>query len=459
MRSARVLVTTALAALLVPAVGGARARTAAADLESAKKLFLENVKKPDWKSRRTAYGALSDHDGTVAAKTILDSVQGEENVVVVATAVEALRRFASIGARTVLLDALRKGRPTERLHAAYALAYNLAPEVDAALIEVAAGTGPAAGQAVLSLGTPRRGAGAFPALVRALASDAAPVRTAAARALGNLEAKEAVKPLVERLKVEKGRPRAAVVAALEAITKKRLGDSPKKWAAVAAGEDEAAVEEKPALPPTFFGIPVVGERVVFVLDRSLLMADPHPLQGPEHRERLEALCTPPDGDRIPYRRLKSKLQLASAHLLHAVEGLPSGSKFEVILMSAEVAGVFEKKWVSPGTAARKTLSDALSALEVNDGINLHDALQAALDLGGVADDKAWRAGPDEVFLVTNNMPTAGEVADADLVALGIGVKARLRNVVVNVVGIGNHPFHMAKALAQRTGGSYFDLSK
>jgi hypothetical protein len=128
-------------------------------------------------------------------------------------------------------------------------------------------------------------------------------------------------------------------------------------------------------------------------------------------------------------------------------------------MAAEVTGVFEKKFVGVGTATRKTLSEALAALEVDDGINLHDALNEALDLGGAADDKAWRHGPDEVFLVTNNLPTAGEVPDADLVALGIGVKARLRGVTVNVVGIGNHPFHMAKALAQRTGGSYLDLSK
>jgi hypothetical protein len=459
MRPARALTATALASFLALAAGWPPVPPAAADLESAKKHFLDNVKKPDWKSRRSAYGALSDHDGTVAARTILDSVLEEKNVVVVATAVEALRRFASLGARAVLLDALKKGKATERLYAAYALAYNLAPEVDAALIEAAAGSGPPAGQAVLSLATPRRGAGAFPALLKALASDVAPIRTAAARALGALEAKEAVKPLVERLKVEKGAPRAAVVAALEAITKKRLGDAPKKWAAVAAGEDEAAVDEKPALPPTFFGIPVVGERVVFVLDRSLLMADPHPLQGPENRDRLEALCSPPDGERIPYRRLKSKLQLASAHLTHAVDGLPSGSRFEVLLMAADVKGVFEKKWVGVGSAAKKTLSETLATLEVDDGINLHDALVEALDLGGAADDKAWKQGPDEVFLVTNNMPTAGEVPDADLVALGIGVKARLRGVTVHVVGIGNHPFHMAKALAQRTGGAYLDLSK
>src|SRR5688572_24948523 len=96
---ARALVATASASLLVLAAGGPSARTASADLESAKRLFLDNVKKPEWKARRTAYGALSDHDGTVAARTILDAVVEERNAVVVATALEALRGFASLGAR------------------------------------------------------------------------------------------------------------------------------------------------------------------------------------------------------------------------------------------------------------------------------------------------------------------------------------------------------------------------
>lgn len=456
MRRPTPLVAVSLLPLLLLALP---ARPARADFETAKQLFLEKVKSPEWKSRRTAYGALSDHDGEASARLILDHLAGEPNAVVLATGADALARFRSMGARKVLLEGLSKGKPAERLLSAYGLKDDRSPEVDAALVAALAGPGPTAAQAALSLSTKGRGSTVVPALVKALAADAWQVRVAAARSLSDLGAQEAVAPLVLRLKTERGRAREEVVRALQAITGKKIGDAPKTWEAIAAGQDPSTVTEKPALPPTFFGIPVTGERVVFVLDKSLLMADPHPFQGDENRERLEALCSPPDGDRIPWRRIKSKLQLAVAHLIHAVNGMPAGSKVEVVTFCKEVKGVFEGKWTSVSTAARKTLSEALAAIEVDDGIDLWTALTMALDLGGTTDEKAWKQGPEQVFLVTNNVPTAGDVQDGDLLGNGIGLKARLRMVPIHAVGIGNHPFGLAEAITKRSGGTYVNLTK
>jgi len=447
-----------LALVVWTLLGVVGTRSAQADFEASKKYFQEHVHAADWKDRRGAYAVLLDFDGAPAATLMLQALAVETHPAVVAGGVDALSRLRSAGARQAIVTSLQKGKPTERLLAAGALVGIPGGDVDAALLAVL-GTGPAplAAQAALALGQPGRAAASAP-LVLALSSEAWQVRVGAARALGALRDRAATKSLVERLKTEKGRARAEDVAALEAITGQPLGDSPGRWAAVAAGTDPAAVDEKPALAPTFFGVPVTGERVVFVIDRSLKMKDPHPFVGPEQRDRLEALCSPKDGERIPWRTLKTKLQLTSAQLRHAVDGLPSGAKFEVVLFAADVEGVFGKKWASAGAAARKTLDEALAKLEVDDGINLYEALLAALDVGGADAAAAWKAGPDQVFLVTNNMATASDVKDPDAITAAIALRARLRMVSVSTIGIGNHPFTLAEGIAKKTGGRYVNLT-
>ncbi len=434
-------------------------RPASADYDAAKKHFQDGLAQTDWKARRAGYQALLDYDGGPAALAILGALGAETNAAVEAAAVDGLARMRSKEATAALLASLGKGKAKERLLAAVALGKHVTPEVDAALIAVLAGKDAIlAAQAALSLGTPGR-AGAGPALLAALAHEAPQVRIAAMRALAAIAEKAAGAAIVARLATETGRVRGEAIRALETLAAKKMGDAPKKWAAWAKGEDPDAVDEKPALPPSFFGAPVTGVRVAFCLDRSLLMKDAHPWTGQEGRDRLEALCSPPDGDRIPWRQLKTKLQVTVAQLLHAVDGLPAGAKVEVITFAKEVGGVFDRKLVPANGANKKTLAAKLTTLEVDDGINLYDALTTALDLGGPTDEKAWKAGPDEIFLVTNNGPTAGVVADVDAVAPAIALRARLRLVPITVVGIGNHPFTLAETLAKRTGGVYLNLSK
>jgi hypothetical protein len=264
---------------------------------------------------------------------------------------------------------------------------------------------------------------------------------------------------VARLALEKGRVRGDVIAALEAITRQPLGDAPAAWAAVAEGKDPAATGAKPTYPPSFFGLPVTAERVVFVLDRSLMMSDPHAFGEEGKRERLEALCTPKDGDRIPWRQLKSRLQLAQAQIRHVVEGLPASARVEVVFFAEDVQAVFGKKLVPPNAASRKVLDDAFAKMQTDDGINLYDALLTALDLGGPTDEKALKTGPEQVFLVLNNVPTKGDVTDPDALEKGVAFRARTRGVPISVVDLGANKQLLAEGLAKSTGGAYLDLTR
>lgn len=447
------------ACLLGASLLGVSAPVARADLDSARKFFADNVKAPEWKARRSAYGAFQDHDGGPAAAAILAAAGAETHPVVLAAAVDTLARFRSEAARQALVASFKGAKGTERVVAAQALRGVRGADVDAALTDAVVNAPPTiAALAAAALATPGR-SGAAPALLAALAEDAPHVRAAAARALGALGDRAAVAPLVARLALEKGRVRGEVVAALEAITRQGLGDSPAAWAAVVAGTDPKLVEAKPTHPPSFFGLPVTGERVVFVLDRSLQMSDAHALAEEGKRERLQALCTPKDGERIPWRQLKSRMQLAQAHVRHAVDGLPAASRFEVVVFAEDVQGVFGKKFVPPSTASKKALDDAFAKLQTDDGINVWDALLTALDLGGPTDDKALKAGPDQVFLVLNNVPTKGDVTDPDAVEKGVAFRARARGVAISVVDMGANRQLLAEGIAKSTGGAYLDLTK
>jgi HEAT repeat protein len=445
----------ALALLVASAVGGTP-RPASADWADAKRQFLAAHQDPDWHARRTAYLALVDHDSGEAVSAMLERLAAETNPAVVAAGLDTLGKFKSDGARKAAIEAVRKGKASERVHAVVALSAHRGNDVDAALAEAAAGANAqAAAQAALALGTPGR-SGASAALLPLLAHKDWQVRTAAARSLAAHGDRAALKPLADRLASEAGTARGAMIEALETISKEKLGDAPLQWKALAAGQPVADVKETATLPPTAFGVPITGQRVVFVFDRSLMMDDPHPFD----RKRLEALCSPPDGEKISWFRLATKLQFAAAHLKHAIDGLPAGARFGLVHYCKEVDALFEKKIVPANAGNRKAAAEAIDALKADDGIDIYDALTMALDLGGAGEPQAWKSGPDQVLWITNNGANHGLLkgAESDLNGPAIGWKARLRMVPVHVVGIAYHPFTLAPDLAQRTGGTYVNLT-
>jgi len=288
-------------ALLVAVSVAAPLRPARAGWPEAKTTFLEAMRSADWTVRKNGFVAAADHDGADPVPALLQALVAEQNPAVVAAGLDVLEGYRSPGATGALVEALSKGKPEARVLAALALSTHKKPEVDAALAAALTAPDPRlVAHASLSLsqtGRNRTAATFLPLLAHADRR----VRGAAARALATVGDKAALGPLAALLATESGRARFEVVRALEEVSKQKLGDAPAAWKAVAAGGDPATVKEAAKPFPTCFGIPLSGERVVFVLDRSLLMADAHPFD----RRRLEALSTPPDGDPIPWVRLKS----------------------------------------------------------------------------------------------------------------------------------------------------------
>jgi hypothetical protein len=428
----------------------------AAEWEEAKGFFRQAQKAPDWRERKDAFVRLMEFDRAEAVAEVLAALGRESNPAVLLMGIDALASFQSPGAKAALVEAARKGRGAEQLYVLVALEKHTGPDVEKLLLDVAkAGPPPAAAQAALDLAR-HKTRDATAALLALLGHGSWQVRAAAARSLGAHGAKEALGPLAAALETERGRARADLVAALEAISKEKLGYDPPAWKRLAAGDAPASIAKAPREIPSAFGVPIYGERVVVCLDDSLRMGDPHPFG---ERDRLVELCSPKDGAPINWIRIKSIQAFAHAHVRHLVQGLATGVKFEVLVYNETVHGVFGGRLTSLNAGTRKAVADALDALKPDNGIAAYPALVQALDVAGPSDGTAWKSGPDEVMFIGASTPTAGEITEADVIAAAIALKARLRMVPIHTVGIHTHPYDMHRAIAERTGGVYVDLTK
>lgn len=444
-----------LALLLLPGLFLAGPPRARADgWEEMRDEFRKGVRSEDWKTRRDAFVYLSGHDRPEAVREILGVLEDEENAAVVLAGVEALTFQKSKGSQEALFEAVRKGKERVRLLVLNALAGLESKAVADLLLEVAQGKDePAAAQAALALAKQKH-PDAVPVLIKLLKDKSWQVRRAAAIALREYRPDEAVGPLADALAASKGRERNEIIGALLEITGERFGNDPAAWKKLARGTPPEEIHAKPELVPTVFGVPIYGQRVVVCLDNSLRMTDPHPFDA----ERLRELSEAPEGDPIPWFRVKTNGQFAVSHVKHLLQGLPKGAKFELIFFNETVHGLFGSL-ANVGTATRNAAFAALDDLVTDNGIDSFDALDAALDVAGRGDAKAWKSGPDEIVFVTVNMPNAGPVTEADVVAAALGLKARLRMVPIHTVGIHYHPYEMCRELAARTGGVYVDLTK
>lgn len=465
-----------LAAFLLLLLPGAPT-PAFADTKAAVKEFKQAQKAEDWKARREAYLVAADYDSEDVAKALLDALTKEENPAVQLMGLRVLAGFESEGARGRLVQEAKKARGTRKQYVLMALARQRSDAArEILLATVQSKDGPSAAQAALALG--RSGVEeAVPHLLKLLVHKDWQVRRAAGMALASLaqppppkaepgkpvpkdfrwpvsdalKAPAVSEALIKALETGEGVERGAMIDALAAIHGQDQGNNPAAWRAVVAGtEVDKRLERKRVWPPAAFGIPLYGQRIVFIYDNSLRSGDPHRFGTGARREEV---CQVPGGPPLLSSRLLTVGQFARAHITRAVSKLDKGQRFEVITFNATVQGL-AGKFTSSGGASKKALEDLFAGLEPDDGINSYGALTEALDLGGATDAKAWKRGPDEIVFITCNQPTQGELSDADVVAAAIGLKGRMRMVRIHTIGIESHPYSMLETIAKETGGVY-----
>ena len=221
-------------------------------------------------------------------------------------------------------------------------------------------------------------------------------------------------------------------------------DRPTEWRAFWEREKNRLELAPPREPTTdrartvstgFFGIPVQGSRVVFVIDTSRSM---------EARDVQSAQTG----------NAPTRLEVAARELRRAVAALPPDAQFNVIAFSDEVRP-WRDDLVRATSTHKAALSDRLRAMRPNGGTNLFGALVKALGLAG---GRRTASEIDEVFVLSDGDPSSGEVTDTELILRLVRESNRFARVRIHTVfmGAGADSLFMRR-LAEENGGRHSGL--
>jgi Mg-chelatase subunit ChlD len=229
------------------------------------------------------------------------------------------------------------------------------------------------------------------------------------------------------------------------------------WSTAASG---FAVVERPTTPRAeqrtvsgFFGMPVRGTRVVFIVDVSGSMLATMP---------VDVTASAPD-------KLPTRLDVARNEVWNAVQHIESDGAFNLVTFS-EQATPWRKEPVEASEANKKRFRKHLDTLKGETSTNLWAGLQAALRVESFAYGAEGGADIDEIFLLSDGAPTVGEVVDPREILRLIGELNRFARIRINTVfiegeksfmdpaavkkGEGIGPDELMAELAKQSGGSY-----
>lgn len=249
------------------------------------------------------------------------------------------------------------------------------------------------------------------------------VRAAAIQAIEEAWDKRGIDLLVTRLAKEDGRLRLDIVLALQLLTGKELGYDPKAWKTWwEANKDTFEMPKKGAkrvagkgeTKASFFNLPILSKRVVFVIDFSGSMKNE---------------------DEI-YQN-KRKIDVALDELEKAIGGMETGSKVNVILLSTE-ATARKKRIVSPkmievGPPNKKKISDFVRS----SWKDLEDIKRGRGDIYDAVVEGFDDAEVDTVILLSDGKPTYGKYLERDHIEASLREIHRFRRATVHTVLIGS----------------------
>ena len=235
--------------------------------------------------------------------------------------------------------------------------------------------------------------------------------------------------LFARVDAESGRLREDVLDVLQSLTARRHPTSSQWrdwWAShgasfelVPAGAADPTSKSRSGDTVSYYGIPLVSERVVFVVDVSGSMSA-----------------------RIGTGGSRSRLDEAKRQLRRVVEATPKHFRFNIVSFHTTVTALLDQ--MTP--AADKVRAEALGTIEAlspTGGTNVHDALERAFAEQDV----------DTIYLLTDGSPSAGPIQDPEQLADAVQRWNRVRQIRIHCVSIGADS-SMLKRIAADSGGDY-----
>jgi len=191
----------------------------------------------------------------------------------------------------------------------------------------------------------------------------------------------------------------------------------------AAAKGKGAQEIKTSAS-SFFGIPVTGSRVVFILDVSGSML--------WHMGRR----MPRGPVQLPTGNYNSRIKAAKKELLSAINGMTSDDRFNVVFFSTK-ARVWKKKLVVANKSNKKSIADTIERINADGNTALYDAVRDGLEIKAKRKVGArYASDVDEVFLLSDGAPTAGEIQDMQQILDKVRNFNRGARIRINTIYLG-----------------------
>jgi hypothetical protein len=253
------------------------------------------------------------------------------------------------------------------------------------------------------------------------------VRRAVIWALIRLDRLESLGELIALAANVKGEVRGDVVKYLVAVTGQNFVDNPAAWAPWWERNKETyvlppAAARNPFNPvvaegtPSYYGVPIYAQRIVFVLDIS----------GSMKGFRLAA---------------------AKRELVAAIEKLREDDEFAIVVFNSAV-DVWQKRLVQATPAFKKSAAAYVNVQEARFNTASYDALEAAFNFDAEA-----------IFFLTDGAPQGGRINSPDEIVDLITQGNRPRRESIYSIGIAvgtpNGPFDLfLRTLAEENYGTY-----
>jgi HEAT repeat protein len=416
-----------IALLLASGLSGARGdeRDVAAEFKGAKASLTQQLRDKKKENRLAAVHKLESFPTPEAAKLLLFQGLSSSDEDVRRGSFEALasmngdKEICSF-LKTTVAKQWKQGKPQPETYAGLAilLASEL-PDVREEATELVkdAAERPAQGRIVLitladELGN-CRGDSACRSLVQLMElplfhQDFA-FRRAVVQALSHVRAKPAVTTLIKLLAAVKGEVRADIVHYLSEISGQQMGLDAQAWSGWWKQQEEKfefppekklllanvgpAMPKPPAAGPSYYGLPLSGAKIIFVIDTSGSMNGP-------------------------------RIIAAKRELTRAIEELPADVEFNVIAFNGRTYP-WQAKLVIASPEFKQSAIYFVASQVLGSGTASYDALEAALRFDGEA-----------IYFLTDGAPFGGKITSPPEIVRNISRLNQFRRLTINSLGIG-----------------------
>ncbi len=251
--------------------------------------------------------------------------------------------------------------------------------------------------------------------------------------------------------------------ALRVLTGAVLPKDPDTWEEFWERERDriVLVEPRRQKPPpnatrvrsTFYGIPVLGQEVTFLIDTSGSMkeevwdpssAKPNKLKS-KRRGRRKAKGK---------GKGKTRLQHAREQIQVAVQTMDPHSRYHLMTFSS-VVRVWNHKPVPPNAQSFRALTACLGHFAAGGGTDVFAGVLRALNADQARFGQPARNDIDELFVLSDGLPSTGDVTDPDEILTAVRQVNRYAKARINTVftGQGEGAEFMRK-LAEQNGGVF-----